>query len=151
MRPLEKGPCPTDSNGKSIQVNDYKDWRTWLVDRIGNYCVYCNDTLHYNLNVEHVVALNPPVGYSPGALLDWNNVLLACFPCNNKKDTQVINYTTHYFPEHNNTHLPFDVSRYSGFGLICTAKQKGQNNNRRPVRFKSNCNNQPRNRFALEI
>lgn len=107
MRPLDKGPWPVDINGQRITVNDYDHWRALLIERIGYYCAYCNMPLSHSLQVEHVVPKNPPPGYVPGDPLSWDNMLLACGPCNRAKWNTPINFDDYYFPDHNNTLIPF--------------------------------------------
>ena len=116
MRPLDKGNCPTIKNKTGIisnkKVAKYSDWRLDLIDRIGYYCAYCNMPLTHCLNVEHVVSKKPrfaPKEYVVGSLLDWENMLLACFKCNNAKSDEPINYEDYYFPEKHNTFLIFDA------------------------------------------
>ncbi|MDO8967179.1 HNH endonuclease signature motif containing protein [Algoriphagus sp.] len=109
MRPLNKGNTPTDAAGNAIVVSAYRDWRSRLINRIGYYCVYCNQPLSHSLQVEHVIPKNPPKGVSPGPALDWDNMLLACGPCNNAKDNTPIDANTYYLPEEHNTHLPFSI------------------------------------------
>ncbi len=109
MRPLDKGPCPTDETGDPIFVHQYTLWRKRLIDRIGYYCVYCNMPLSHSLQVEHVVPKNPPAGYTSGNPLGWENMLLACGPCNNAKGNTPVDVNDYYFPENNNTLLPFQI------------------------------------------
>lgn len=113
MRPLDKGSCPTDDNASQIAVTDYTFWRKRLIDRIGCYCAYCNMPLSHNLQVEHVVPKNPPPGYTRGDALGWDNMLLACGPCNNAKGNIPIDFDDYYFPERNNTLLPFQIRIHS--------------------------------------
>ena len=108
MRPIDKG-LPTDDDGNIITQTDYKNWRRLLIDKIGYYCVYCNMPLSHSLQVEHVVPKNPPAGYIIGDPLAWDNMLLACGPCNNAKDNRPIDAQTYYLPEQHNTHLPFSI------------------------------------------
>jgi len=114
MRPINKGPQPIDIHGNPINPTDYKEWRKALIDRIGYYCVYCNQPLSHSLQVEHVIPKSPPAGYKPGDPIAWNNMLLACGPCNNAKGNTPINSTTYYLPEEHNTHLPFKIAVLSG-------------------------------------
>jgi hypothetical protein len=109
MRPLNKGNTPTDAGGNAIVVTAYKDWRSHLINRIGYYCVYCNQPLSHSLQVEHVIPKRPPAGVAAGAALDWDNMLLACGPCNNAKGNTPIDVNTYYLPEEHNTHLPFSI------------------------------------------
>ncbi len=108
MRPINKGNCPVDNNGNLISVTEYGQWRSHLIARIGYYCAYCNMPLSHSLQVEHVSPKNPPVGTVPGSALDWDNMLIACGPCNNAKDNTPIDLSKFYFPENHNTLLPFE-------------------------------------------
>jgi len=107
MRPIERGNIP-QATGVDKTVTDYKDWRQDLLERIGNYCSYCNMVLNDSPQVEHVIPKNPQEGQPTGALLAWDNMLLACGACNRAKDNKPHTSTTHYIPDTNNTHLIFD-------------------------------------------
>ncbi|WP_212005488.1 HNH endonuclease [Chitinophaga sp. HK235] len=109
MRPLNKGTSPVDQAGTPIAVSDYDRWRKLLIERIGYYCCYCNIPLSHNLQVEHVVPKNPPPGYAVGDPLAWDNMLLACGPCNRTKWNQPVDFNDYYFPEKNNTLIPFEI------------------------------------------
>lgn len=61
MRPVDRGPVP-HVNGVPKTVADYKDWRQDLIDRIGNYCCYCNMVLNDSPQVEHVTPKKPQPG-----------------------------------------------------------------------------------------
>ena len=117
MRPLYKGNTPLDAAGNPITVTDYDRWRLRLINRIGYYCAYCNQPLSHSLQVEHVVPKNPPLGYTPGDPLTWDNMLLACGPCNNAKDNQPIDAATYYLPEEHNTHLPFTITAHANYAV----------------------------------
>ncbi len=112
MRPLDKGKCPTDKQGKNKVVIDYKSWRLDLIKRIGYYCAYCNMPLSASIQVEHVVAKIPIPGNAAGGKLDWENMLLACGPCNTVKSNQPVSPHTHYLPEEHNTLLIFDIAAH---------------------------------------
>jgi uncharacterized protein (TIGR02646 family) len=103
MRPVFRGPVP-ELNGNPKTVNDYKDWRQDLIDRIGKYCSYCNMTLNDSPQVEHVTARD----INPALRLDWDNMVLACGPCNRAKSNLPCPTSTHYLPDFHNTHLAFD-------------------------------------------
>jgi len=111
MRPLDKGLCPTE-NDIEVVVVDYSHWRNHLIQRIGYYCAYCNMPLSHSLNVEHVVPKIPLEGDPVGDALKWDNMLLACGPCNNAKSNNPVDFSRLYFPEENNTLLAFDVSTH---------------------------------------
>lgn len=107
MRPIDKGPCPKTPSGVDKTVTSYGEWRADLIARIGYYCAYCNMPLSYNLNVEHVVPKIPVPGATAGSLLDWENMLLACGPCNNAKSNKPSGAILHYLPEYHNGLLAF--------------------------------------------
>lgn len=111
MRPLDKGEAPQD-NGVDVQVREYAEWRMYLVERIGYYCAYCNIPLSHSLNVEHVVAKTPREGHHAGDYLAWENMLLACGPCNTAKGNVPTETDRFYLPETNNTLIPFDVQQH---------------------------------------
>src|SRR5690606_24842339 len=103
MRPVTKGGIP-QINGTDKTVSDYKDWRQDLIDRIGNFCSYCNMVLNDSPQVEHVA----PKSTNPALALVWSNMLLACGPCNRAKSNLPYDLSTHYIPDYHNTHLAFD-------------------------------------------
>lgn len=61
MRPIAKGTIPTDDKGNPKTVSHHRSWRKDLIDRIGNYCCYCEMILTDSPQVEHVIAqdINP--------------------------------------------------------------------------------------------
>lgn len=107
MRAVNKGNVPL-VNGHPKVVSDYKDWRQDLLERIGNYCCYCNMRLNDSPQVEHVVPKNPQAGHAAGSLLDWDNMLLACGPCNREKSNKPVSNNTHYLPDFHNTQIVFE-------------------------------------------
>lgn len=125
MRPLDKGPVPLDEHGEAIAPTDYQSWRKALIDRIGYYCAYCNIPLSHNLQVEHVVPKDPPPGYTPGDALAWDNMLLACGPCNNAKSNTPVNAAAFYLPENHNTHLAFTIENHAKTGHAIVAERPG--------------------------
>lgn len=103
MRPIHKGNIP-HMNGGPVRVSNYRNWRRYLIDRVGFYCSFCNMRLNDSPQVEHVIAQD----IDPTKALDWGNVLLACGPCNRTKSAKSCPPTTHYMPEFHNTHLAFE-------------------------------------------
>jgi hypothetical protein len=107
MRPVYRGHTP-QIGGIAKIVTNYKDWRQDLLDTIGNYCCYCNMVLNDSPQVEHVSPKNPQPGQPAGALLAWDNMLLACGPCNRAKGNKPNTIATHYMPDSSNTHMVFE-------------------------------------------
>lgn len=116
MRPLDKGPIPMDGNGNTKTVKNYKHWRRDLVDRIGEYCAYCNNAIPESPQVEHVVPKNPKSSQFAPDPLDWDNLLLACGSCNSAKGDKPFLSSTHYMPEIHNTHLIFEYETAKAIG-----------------------------------
>jgi hypothetical protein len=54
--------------------------------------------------VEHVIAQD----IDATKAFDWDNMLLACGPCNRTKSATPCPPSTHYLPQYHNTHLAFE-------------------------------------------
>ena len=95
-------------NEEHVIKEDYKDYgraRKVLLANFGSYCSYCGIHLSNGalFQTEHI----QPKGLPQYAQLKtkWDNFLLSCSTCNNKKgDTDVI-YSEIHLPHRNNTHL----------------------------------------------
>jgi len=96
MRPIEKG-----KNSKTF--NQYQDAKGDLIDRLGQYCSYCERKLPVSLAVEHV---QPKIPH-PGLILKWENFLLACVNCNSNKSAGDIRLQDYLWPDRDNTFLAF--------------------------------------------
>ncbi|SEG30233.1 HNH endonuclease [Algoriphagus boritolerans] len=105
MRPIENSPIP-QVNGVNKAFTNYQEWREDLADAYGQHCVFCNDRLQSRFEVEHLVAQS--LGIVPP--LAWNNLFLACGPCNLAKSARVATAATHYLPNANNTHMIFSYT-----------------------------------------
>lgn len=104
MRPINRGEVPTLPNGRPKTVSNYRSWRADLINRIGYYCCFCNIHLTDSPQVEHVIAQDIDSSKS----LEWDNMLLACGPCNRTKSNFPCPPNTHYLPQFHNTHLAFE-------------------------------------------
>jgi len=93
-------------NGVPKTVNNYRNWRADLIRRIDNYCAFCNIALTDSIQVEHVIAQN----IDPALQFEWDNMLLACGPCNRAKSNKPCPPNTHYLPQFHNTHLAFTAT-----------------------------------------
>ena len=82
MRAVERGPWPTGNDGQPIEFSHYRCAKLVLVDRIGDYCSYCERT--GDLHVEHVV----PQSIAPKLETEWSNFLLSCVNCNSRKSNE---------------------------------------------------------------
>lgn len=111
MRPVIKGDVPKDADGKEIVFKEYSEAKRSLIDRIGQYCSYCETPINANLALEHV----RPKKKVPHLELSWNNFLLACSSCNSTKGDGDIDLTDYFWPDKDNTFLYF---LYDGSGLV---------------------------------
>lgn len=96
MRPIEKG-----KNSKTF--NQYQDAKGDLIDRLGEYCSYCERKLSVSLAVEHV----QPKSLHPDLILKWGNFLLACVNCNSNKLARDVRVEDYLWPDRDNTFLAF--------------------------------------------
>jgi uncharacterized protein (TIGR02646 family) len=111
MRPVERGELPTDNASQPKQFSQYQDARGDLIDRLGEYCSYCEMHLDASLAVEHV----QPKALNEALKLDWNNFLLGCPSCNSTKNDKLVNLDDYYWPDLDNTYRVFE---YSKGGLV---------------------------------
>jgi uncharacterized protein (TIGR02646 family) len=86
MRPVERGNIPVDKNGNPISFKVHGDTRDYLIERLGDYCSYCESPL-LSPDVEHI---QPKISV-PELTLAWTNFLLACIYCNRIKNKKTIN------------------------------------------------------------
>jgi hypothetical protein len=59
MRPVRCGACPR-TGGRTVRFTHYRDARDPLIQRIGDYCSYCEMPKPDGPDVEHI---RPPVEY----------------------------------------------------------------------------------------
>ena len=72
MRRVDRGPHPLDDANRPKRFHPYNKAKSDLLERIGEYCSYCERTT--DLHVEHVV----PRCRRPELAEEWTNFLLAC-------------------------------------------------------------------------
>lgn len=99
MRPVLRGPVPTDDSGDEITFSHYNQARDPLIDRMGDYCSYCEIALPSAIAVEHV----QPKSLEPALELKWDNFLLACNNCNSVKLNTPVDLPEFYWPDLDNT------------------------------------------------
>lgn len=107
MRPVERGSNPVDGAGNAIVFAKHTDARDHLIERIGDYCSYCENALHERIDVEHVQPKTTAPGGRPDLALSWDNFLLACSYCNRAKWDTVVNLNDYLWPDRDNTFLGF--------------------------------------------
>lgn len=111
MRPVVRGARPLKPNGQPKVYSAYDQARSDLIDRMGEYCAYCNQRLPASLAVEHI---QPKVNV-PELELEWDNFLLACTNCNSTKGDKPVELDAFVWPHLHNTHLAF---RYTPDGKV---------------------------------
>lgn len=100
MRPVFRGDVPQDANNQPVVFSEYGHARDPLIDRIGDYCCYCETAMHSLVDVEHVVPKSPV----PELELEWSNFLIACGTCNRiKSDWLFDDMKDVYWPDRDNT------------------------------------------------
>jgi uncharacterized protein (TIGR02646 family) len=111
MRPLDRGPRPEDAKGPKTFAH-YQDARRDLMDRLGQYCSYCERELTHSPHVEHVW----PKSTHRHRALRWDNFLLACNNCNSHKNVSFSGaLRDYYWPDRHNTALSL---HYESSGLV---------------------------------
>ncbi len=117
MRPVSRGSRPKDKQGNDIQFTVYADARGALINRMGEYCSYCEMHLDASLAVEHVQPKRPPGSATVdiARALDWDNFLLACANCNSTKDNKDVDLGEYLWPDRDNTFLAL---KYSEGGIV---------------------------------
>lgn len=100
MRPVERGDAP--------QVfTAYRDAYPYLVERMGDYCSYCERQIETHLAVEHVQPKNPV----PALENEWTNFLLGCVNCNSSKGDNPVTLIDYLWPDSENTLSAFTYSK----------------------------------------
>ncbi len=115
MRPVSRGNIPTDEYDVDIEFTEYSRTRQYLIERIGEYCSYCERKIPANLAVEHV----HPKDLYPALELEWSNLLLACTNCNSTKGKKDVKLCDYVFPDMGNS---FELFEYSSDGIVKPAK-----------------------------
>ncbi len=117
MRPVVRGPWPTDTDGKEIQFTEYQKARGELIKRLGEICSYCEMHLDTSLAVEHMRPKKPEGANEdiPDRKSDWNNFLLACTNCNSTKGRKDVVLNEYFWPDRDNT---FRAFTYSEGGIV---------------------------------
>lgn len=117
MRPVVRGNWPVDAGGQPIGFGKYPEARSVLIERLGQYCSYCETRLNASLAVEHVCPKRPPGATvdDPERALDWDNFLLACTNCNSTKSNRNVVLDQYVWPDRDNTFRAFE---YTEGGIV---------------------------------
>lgn len=99
MRPVYRGSCPIVGD-----YNNYKQATDKLIERIGDYCSYCERPVKRgNIEVEHIQSKDHYIHL----IGRWDNYLFACKNCNSTKRTKDILLSNQYIPDRDNTFIAF--------------------------------------------
>ena len=125
MRSINRGPWPTDADGLQVPFPEYGRAKIPLIDRIGEYCSYCERP--GDLHVEHVV---PKSVEEEGEELEteWSNFLLGCVNCNSRKGKKNNSREGYLWPDRDDTLAAFE---YRSGGRVCVNKGLSQDEHRR--------------------
>lgn len=110
MRPVTRGAHP-ERDGQRVEFAKYGDALQPLLDRLGDYCSYCELPLKNAPNVEHVQPKSKVIALREA----WSNLLLACNYCNPHKGDRAIHIEDYFWPDLDNTLRMFE---YREGGLI---------------------------------
>lgn len=97
MRPVDRGSSPRT-------YTNYRDAQPDLIERLGDYCSYCERQIETHIAVEHI----QPKSRVPTLCNEWTNFLLACVNCNSCKGDSDIVVDDYFWPDTDNTLLAFD-------------------------------------------
>jgi uncharacterized protein (TIGR02646 family) len=109
MRPVDRGPAP------KTRFARYPDARPHLIERLGEYCSYCEMQLDSGLHVEHI----RPKNKDRHLETHWGNLLLSCWNCNPTKGARRIDPARYYWPHLDNT---FRAIEYVAGGYVRPAQ-----------------------------
>ncbi len=102
MRSVDRESWPLDGAGGKISFSPYRKAKPYIVERIGNYCSYCERK--GDLHVEHVV----PKSKAPSLEEHWENLLLGCVNCNSRKDNKNDARAGYMWPDDDRTDRAFE-------------------------------------------
>lgn len=111
MRAVNRGNIPLDNTGVVIVFSEYAEARRYLIDRLGEYCSYCERHIPASLAVEHI----RPKTLNPTLELQWDNLLLACPNCNSTKGHENITISDYALPHVDNT---FNLFKYDATAIV---------------------------------
>jgi len=95
LRPVDKGSNP------GVTFKHWQDARGLLIERLGEYCSFCEMHCDADLAVEHKLAKD--YAKNRHLILAWVNFLLACRNCNSTKGDRDIELDDLLWPDTDNT------------------------------------------------
>ena len=109
MRSVDRGPWPVGDDGRRVSFADYRHARAPLIERLGEYCSYCERG--GDLHVEHVV----PQSKCSRLETEWSNFLLGCVNCNSRKSNDNDSRDGYLWPDRDDT---FNAFTYRSGGRV---------------------------------
>ena len=119
MRSVQRGPWPTGNDGSRISFGKYQQAKDPLIQRIGEYCSYCER--RRGLDVEHVI----PRSVAQHLETEWSNLLLACRNCNSRKSNRNDSRDGYLWPDRDDTFSAF-VYQLSGRVSVSERLARGE-------------------------
>lgn len=119
MRPVHRGPRPSDEAGRPVIFDHHSHARPQLIQRLGDYCSFCELPVA-SIAVEHIrcKVRNPVLER------EWENFLLACLSCNSSKGTAIdtsADVERHLWPHRHRSGDAFIYSEGGVVRLVATA------------------------------
>ena len=102
MRSICRGPWPVGDDGNRQSFHRYQTARIPLIERIGEYCSYCERRT--DLDLEHVV----PQKHANDLGTKWSNFLLGCRNCNSHNSCKNQSREGYLWPDRDNTFRAFE-------------------------------------------
>lgn len=119
MRSVDRGPWPRGNDGLPVSFSRYRDAKPLLIERIGEYCSYCERP--GDLHVEHVV----PVSVDRGLEAAWTNFLLGCVNCNSRKSNHNASRDGYLWPDRDDTFGAFVYRSGGRVSVNCKLSAEG--------------------------
>ncbi|MFL5664976.1 MAG: HNH endonuclease [Ktedonobacteraceae bacterium] len=115
MRPIDRGNAPVHITSRGIQPalsETYSLFKGELIQRLGEYCSYCEVPLGANLAIEHVLPKTRNLNEENA----WSNFLLSCINCNSSKGSKEILRADYYWPD--DTAINLATSGFNTFSML---------------------------------
>lgn len=122
MRSVNRGAWPTGDDGARVPFSEYGYAKLPLIERIGEYCSYCERP--GDLHVEHVV----PRRKAPYLEREWSNFLLGCANCNGRKSSRNDSRDGYLWPDTDDT---FGAFAYRFGGRVSVKEGLGSDEHRK--------------------
>lgn len=122
MRSVRRGSWSVGKDGVRISFTDYRHAKVPLIERLGEYCSYCERC--GDLHVEHVV----PKSKARDLQTEWSNFLLGCANCNGRKSDRNDSRDGYLWPDRDDTFTAFE---YRSGGRVNVSDNLSDENHRK--------------------